>query len=119
MKIIAVLALTLLITSSYAFTDAEVYSTLEKIENSKYGQTLLSTIALQLTAEGPVEDLIRMLQAAEDDLRVAQNEDDEFIWTLIDECDADLANLTAEIKAAKARIEALTRELGEKIPIRD
>jgi restriction endonuclease S subunit len=38
---------------------------------------------------------------------------------LIDECDADIANLTAEIKAAVQRIEALTRELGEKIPIRD
>jgi len=28
---------------------------------SKYGKTLLATIALQMEAEGPVEDLIRLL----------------------------------------------------------
>ena len=31
------------------------------MEKSNYGRTLLSTIELQLSAEGPVEDLIRML----------------------------------------------------------
>ena len=51
-----------------------------------------------MTAEGPVEDLIRMLQQTEGELRNQQSEDDEFIWNLQDECDADLANLKAEIK---------------------
>ena len=32
------------------------------METSRYGKTLLDTIQLQLTAGGPVEDLIRMLQ---------------------------------------------------------
>lgn len=31
------------------------------MEKSKYGKTLLATIALQMEAEGPVEDLIRLL----------------------------------------------------------
>jgi hypothetical protein len=41
------------------------------------------------------------------------------IWNLQDECDADIANLVGEIAAANERIESLTRELGEKIPVRD
>ena len=65
------IVLVLLLATCFAFTDEEVYSTLDKIENSKYGQTLLSTIALELQAEGPVEDLIRMLQSTEGDLRQA------------------------------------------------
>jgi len=31
------------------------------METSKYGKTLLATMAIQLEAEGPVEDLIRMM----------------------------------------------------------
>jgi hypothetical protein len=46
MKFFALIALTFLIATSSAYTDEEVISTLEKIENSKYGSTLLSTIAL-------------------------------------------------------------------------
>jgi hypothetical protein len=32
------------------------------MEASRYGKTLIDTIQLQLTAGGPVEDLIRLLQ---------------------------------------------------------
>jgi hypothetical protein len=45
MKLLAVFAL-LCILSTYAMTEQEVNSKLEKMESSKYGKTLLATIAL-------------------------------------------------------------------------
>lgn len=61
MKVLAVIAIACLIATSFATTDEEVYDKLHKMENSKYGKTLLDTIQLQITSNGPVEDLIRML----------------------------------------------------------
>jgi hypothetical protein len=79
MKVLALLAVTLLIASSYATSEEEVYKTLSKMENSKFGKTILDTIALQLTTTDQVEDLIKLLQGIEKKLADQQAEDDQFI----------------------------------------
>jgi hypothetical protein len=61
MKFLAVVALVCMLAFAASMTDSEVKTAIDRMENSNYGKTLLSTIALQLSAEGPVEDLIRML----------------------------------------------------------
>jgi hypothetical protein len=71
-------------------TDEEAYFTLQKIEKSKFGRTLLDTIQLQLQAGDPVEDLIHLLQDMEDKLQEEQGEDDKFIEVLQKECDEEL-----------------------------
>jgi hypothetical protein len=65
MKVLALLVVTALIASSFATSDEEVYKTLSKMENSKFGKTILDTIALQLSTSDQVEDLIKLLQGIE------------------------------------------------------
>jgi hypothetical protein len=65
MKVLALLFVTALIASSFATSDEEVYKTLSKMENSKFGKTILDTIALQLSTSDQVEDLIKLLQGIE------------------------------------------------------
>jgi hypothetical protein len=49
--------------------DPVALNIISKIENSKFGQTLLDTIQLQLSAGDPVADLIKLLNDIEDNLR--------------------------------------------------
>lgn len=119
MKVILVFALIALSAFAVEKSDEEAYFTLQQIEKSKFGRTLLDTIQLQLEAGDAVEDLIHLLQDMEDKLQEEQGEDDKFIEVLQQECDAELEKLQNEIDEAKARIEALEAELAEKIPIRD
>lgn len=119
MKTFALIAVLCLVATSFAVQEDDVLAKIRKMENSKYGKTLLDTVQLQLQSEGPVEDLIRLLQETEAELQAEQRTDDEFINGLQDQCDADLARLVDEIQAAKNRIQQLTDELNEKIPIRD
>jgi hypothetical protein len=46
MKVLALLVVTALIASSFATSDEEVYKILNKMENTKFGKTILDTIAL-------------------------------------------------------------------------
>lgn len=115
----AVVAILALAFTVHAVTDEEVYTSMKKMETSRYGKTLLDTIQLQLTAGGPVEDLIRMLQQTEDELQAEQDADDAFIAQLQEQCDAELAKLQTEIQQATKRIGELDAELKEKIPIRE
>lgn len=94
-------------------------ATINKIESSKFGQTLLDTIQLQMNSGDPVTDLIQMLRDMEANLQNEQREDDDFIFGLQDQCDAELARLDDEITAAQNRIRELTEELAIKIPRRD
>jgi len=106
MKFTTVLALACLVIGSFAVeTDEEAYLTLRKIEQSKFGRTLLDTIQLQLEAGDPVEDLLNLLKEMENKIQEEQGEDDEFIEVLQKECDEELKKLEDEIAQAKARIE--------------
>nr|AWX67865.1 trichocyst matrix protein T2-A [Philasterides dicentrarchi]QEE82883.1 trichocyst matrix protein T2-A [Philasterides dicentrarchi] len=119
MRVLTALFACVLVLGAFAVTDPEIASVVRKMENSKYGKTLLDTIALQMEAGDPVQDLIDMLQETEDGLERAQDEDDEFIRNEQERCDVDLARLQGEIEDAARRIAELQAELDEKIPIRD
>jgi flagellar motility protein MotE (MotC chaperone) len=121
MKFISFALLALVLVSGFATEqdDQHDLETLRRMEKTEFGQTILDTIQLQLSAEGPVEDLVKMLQNIEADLQKEQDEDNKFIDKLQGECDAGLEKLQDEIKQAKERIAELTAELDLKIPIRD
>jgi len=61
MKFFIVLIACTLLLGAFA-ADPEISSIVNNMEKSKYGKTLLDTIALQLEAGDPVTDLINMLQ---------------------------------------------------------
>lgn len=61
MKFMIVVIAISMIIGAMAVTDPEVASIVKKMENSKYGKTLLDTIALQLEAGDPVQDLLNLL----------------------------------------------------------
>lgn len=119
MKFMIVILAISMVIGALAVTDPEVATIVKRMENSKYGKTLLDTIALQLEAGDPVQDLLNLLQNMEEDLERAQDEDDEFIFAEQQRCDVDLARLQSEIDDATRRIAELQAELDEKIPIRD
>jgi hypothetical protein len=103
MKVLALLVITALIASSIATSDEDVYKTLRKMETSKFGKTILDTIALQLTTSDQVEDLIKLLQGIEKKLADQQAEDDAFINKYQAACDETIQKLEFEIEEAKAK----------------
>jgi hypothetical protein len=68
MKLLAVICIIAIIGAGFATAEEEANTKIGKMEASEYGKTLLDTIQLELTAEGPVEDLIRMLQNSQSEL---------------------------------------------------
>jgi len=61
MKFILALLASIFIVGVTATADPEIASIVSKMEKTKYGKTLLDTIALQVKAGDPVQDLINML----------------------------------------------------------
>jgi hypothetical protein len=121
MKASTLLICSLLVLSAFAVEDADdtqAIQTLEKINNSKFGKTILDTIQIQLQSGDSMDDLIELLKSIEAQLIGQQNADDAAYGTVRDACDAEESRLNTEIAAANNRVEELTGELNEKIPLR-
>ena len=119
MRILGIALIALAIMGTMASEEDDTYYTLQQIEKTKFGKTLLDTIQLELSNGGPVEDLIDMLKDIEEEMENAQDEDDEYIQVVQAQCDNELSTLQSEINAAEARATELQTELDEKIPLRD
>jgi len=120
MKVTSLLFCALLVFAvSAEMTDDEAVTYLNKVSQSNFGKTMLDTIMLQLQTNEPVSDLIDLLKDIQLQLETEQKQDDAYIKGVRGACDADEDRLNQEINAANSRIDELTGELNEKIPIRD
>lgn len=121
MKVATLFICSLLVFSAFAAEteeDAKAIETLERIERSKFGKTILDTIQIQLQSGDKMDDLIELLKSIEAQLIAQQNADDAAYAVVRGECDAEESRLGSEIAAADNRVQELTDELNEKIPLR-
>lgn len=121
MKLTALFICSLLVFSAVAveeMDDAKAMETLERIEKSKFGKTILDTIHIQLQSGDKMDDLIELLKEIEGQLIAEQNAEDAAYGLVRGACDAEISRLNTEIAAADNRVVELTDELNEKIPLR-
>jgi chromosome segregation ATPase len=121
MKLTTLFLCTLLAFSAFAveeMDDAKAIETLEKINKSKFGKTILDTIHIQLQSGDKMDDLIELLKSIEAQLIGEQNAEDAAFSLVRQNCDNEITRLNTEIAAADNRVVELTDELNEKIPLR-
>lgn len=88
------------------------------MEASKFGKTILDTIHIQLQSGDKIDDLIELLKEIEGQLIAEQNADDAAFAQVRQTNENEIARLNTEIAAADNRVQELTDELNEKIPLR-
>jgi hypothetical protein len=92
--------------------DMDPASVLAEIDNTPFGETLLSVIAVQLSTNGPLEEIIVLLNQIRATLRKDGQEDDQNNRT-------NQANCDSLINSYKHQIAAFTTQRNENIKIRD
>eukprot|EP01016_Furgasonia_blochmanni_P040377 TRINITY_DN5149_c0_g1_i2.p1 TRINITY_DN5149_c0_g1~~TRINITY_DN5149_c0_g1_i2.p1 ORF type:complete len:428 (-),score=162.85 TRINITY_DN5149_c0_g1_i2:310-1593(-) len=102
----------LLIASCLATTAMD----LQRIESSEFGKQLVKTIEIQLTSEGPVEDILSMLSELDDEIINDQEATDALHKDFQARCETDLQSIQNEFEIATEDSQAASEALKLDVP---
>jgi len=107
-----VLAIALLVVASSArFMDTK--TVLAQMDKDKFGNTMLSAVALNMAIKAPQEDVLVLIDQILDNLEYQQNEADKANVTNQADCDETISSLNSQIFETSSAISQLETAIAD------
>eukprot|EP01016_Furgasonia_blochmanni_P011245 TRINITY_DN1500_c0_g1_i4.p1 TRINITY_DN1500_c0_g1~~TRINITY_DN1500_c0_g1_i4.p1 ORF type:complete len:437 (-),score=215.12 TRINITY_DN1500_c0_g1_i4:684-1994(-) len=113
-SLLIVLAAASLLISASCLSTATL--DLQKIEKTDFGKQIMKTIEIQMSSEGPVEDILSMLSDLDDEIIADQEAADAIHTDLAQKCEIDLEAIHRELGVALEDKQSASEELALDVP---